>query len=455
MSDEKLFGILKQLSATAKKNVDEGISSRTVEPQDEQYFKWKVEKFEYTEKGVTDFGAKGDYFAKKSWFRAIIKLQESIKRSNEYNLAVQEIAKVFADSNAFPLYLDHFVAKILRIHLTDPQVKESNVESLIAVFLKDLRNEPVKFGAEVELQGIALQPEEIEPSFGVKLRKTRIEDLEKEFPAYGFFTRIPLLPHPSAILKIDSLARSANEIQTEVERTIAILRLFKVGGVAYTVYRLSSESITDRSASGTVTSGRPFEARETYLISHDDEVRVKKFWKAVVREIPQSFFRFDAMGTDYLTIAYKRYSDALLENGLIERRITNDVMGLEALLLKPGELQELAYRLSVRISKLFELLGRNQYEVKKVVIDAYKVRNLFAHGGQLSYERKKKLEAKYSNVNNLLLSVLDCLRILIILMLFGRRGKNEFIDLLDDSLIDRKREEQLANIISQAKGIIG
>jgi hypothetical protein len=454
MSDNELIEVLKQLSATVKKMIGEGISNGTIKPQDEVYFRWKTEKFEYTDKGVTSYSARGEYFTKQSWFRATIKLEQSIKRSSEYSSALEHLTKIFGDKNRISSYLDYFIMKLIYHHLPDSETKETDVESLITTFLKDLREEPVRYGAEVELQGVALQPERIEPGFGITLRKTKIEDLERELPAYTPFMGPHHLPKPSAILNIEFLGRGINELQRRLEQAIAILRLFKIGSVEHTVYHMKSESITDIMASGSVTSGRVGGALETYSITYDDVQKLKKFWQTMPEFIPESFFKPGITGTDYLTIAYRRYCDALFENGLIERRIANAVMGLEALFLKPGELQELPYRLSVRVGKMFELLGRNPHEIKKVIRDAYNVRNLFAHGGQLSYERKKKLESKYGDVKNLLLSVLDCLRIMIFIMVIGRKEKDELVDSLDDSLIDRKREEQLSWVISRAKEIL-
>jgi len=453
MPDDKLIEVLKQLSAAVKRIVEEGISNGTIKPQDEVYGKWKVDKFDYTDKGVTDYGAHGDYFTKQSWFISLINLERPIKHSSEYSTALEHLTKVFGDSSGISSYLDHLIMKLSHYYLPSAKAQPS-AESLITSFLKDLREEPVKYGAAVELQGVALQPEATKPGFGITLRKTKAEDLEREFPVYGFFMGARNLRNPSAILDIEFLGRSANEIHERIEEATVILKLFKVGSVKQIAYHMRSESVVDIMASGTVTSGRTEEALETCLITYEDVPKLKKFWQIMIESIPKSFFDPRIGGTDYLTIAFKRYCDALHENGLIERRIANAVMGLEALFLKPGELQELPYRLGVRIAKLFSLLGQNPHEIKRTINDAYKVRNLFAHGGQLSYERKKKLESRYVNIRSLLLSVLDYLRILIIVMMLSNRGKDEIVDSVDNSLIDTKREEQLSQIISRAKDLL-
>lgn len=451
MSNNELTENLRKLAIAVRKMVEEGISNGTIQPEDETYFRWKVEKFQYTDKGVTDHSARGEYFTEKSWFRAIIKLEDLVKKSNEYSSTLEDLNNIFGKSVKFSHYLDRFVIALISQYLNAQKTKENEVDSLITTFLKDLREEPVHCGAEVDLQGIVLRPEKIETSFGMTLRQTRVEDLEREIPVHGFMMG-NFLPNPSAIMRIELLGRGPQEIQKRVEKAITILRLFKVGGVKWTSYGLFSESITDI-VGGRITSGQPGPALEIYMVEQEDIPKLKKFWKVMDDSIPESFFWINTIA-DHLTIAYKRYSDALLENGLLERRIANAVMGLEALILKPGEIQELPYRLGIRISKLFALLGYNPHETKRIINDAYKVRNLFAHGGQLGYKAKKKLESKYTDAKNLLLSILNYLRILTIVMMLSKREKDEFIDLVDDSLVDRKQEEQLNGVISQAREVL-
>lgn len=451
--DDEIRSSLKDLALSVRRTVDDGIAKGTLKPEDEPFFRWKVDKFQYTDKGPTYSQARGESLAKPSWFHATIKLTESIKKSNEYNIALDQLNNAFGKIDALPLHLESFIGKLIHRHLHDSKLSDDDVDVLIETFLKDLRGEPIKCGADVELQGIVLRPEKIEPDFGIIIRQTRIEDLENEVPEHGF-ARHDFPPHPSAIMSIDSVGRAGPEIQERVEEAIIMLRLFKIGSVKWTRYHLRSESVIGI-AGGTLISGSRTGALETYLVTQEDVVKLKKFWQTMSRAVPENFIEFGIKKPDHLSIAYKRYSDALLENGLLERRIANAVMGLEALLLKPGEIQELPYRLGVRVAKLFSLLGHDPHEIRKTIGDAYRVRSLFAHGGQLSYERRRKLEAKYKDVKVILLSALEYLRILIITMILSRRGKSEFIDLVDDSLVDRKREEFLNSIISSARDILG
>lgn len=453
MSNDKLVDVLKQLAATIKKTINRAISNGTIQSQEQVYLHWKVEKFRYTDKGIAEFSAHGEYTTKRSWLRATIEIQEAIKQRSDYSLALEQLADVFGENARLSQRLEYFVGELIHRYLYDSKLEEADINSLVMTFLKDLREEPLRYGAEVELQGIALQPEIIEPDFGTTLRQTKIEDFEREVPVHGF--GLPHLSRPSGILKIEFLGRRANEIQKRVELAIAILRLFKVGSIKWLSYRMYTESITDVMASGTLTSGQTGAALETCLVTQEDVPKLRKFWQTINSFIPKTFFEPTIGKTDHTAIAYNRYSDALLQDGILERRIANAIMGLEALFLKPGETQELAYRLSTRVSKLLGLVAYDPHEIKEILRDAYRVRNLFVHGSQLTYKKKKKLESKYTDVKNILLSVLEYLRVSIVLMLFSRKEKDEFIDLLDASLVDKKQEEQLDWAIERAKEVIG
>lgn len=95
------------------------------------------------------------------------------------------------------------------------------------------------------------------------------------------------------------------------------------------------------------------------------------------------------------------------------------------------------------------------YAGKEIVRDAYKVRSLYAHGGQLSHNEKKRLEKHYKDTKNLLLSILDFLRVSIIIHMTIRTVKDSFIDSIDDAFLDTKKDEQLHGILNNARYTLG
>src|SRR5439155_11263011 len=107
-----------------------------------------------------------------------------------------------------------------------------------------------------------------------------------------------------------------------------------------------------------------------------------------------------------------------------------------------------------RIAKFLGLLGYDSHRVRAVLIDAYRVRNLFAHGSQLSKKEKHRIESKYKEVKNLLRETMEYLRISLVASILIGTKKNELVDELDESLIDRKKEEKIRSMVSQTSEIV-
>ncbi len=454
--EQDLVKVLGQLISKIKKEIFDVRSKGMIKPEEELYYRWKIDKFQYTKNGVTESSAHAEPIMKKSWWRAALMIEESIKKSHEYFLAVEVLSKIFHGRNTITHDLDCLLRKVISLYLEETAFNETYFDVLISNFLKEIKEEPLRYMAEVELNGIVLIPEKIEYKIGdtdVALRQTKIEDLEKEFPANRIAGQ-PFLRTPSAILNLEFLGQGDNELQIKILQTIAVLRLFKVGSVKTLSYCMHSDSITNLMASTIHTAVDSERALEISQIINEDEQKLKRFWQIMIKALPSNFYTFEDIKIDYITIAYKRYCDALLQNGSIERRIANAVMGLESLFLKGGEIQELLYRLSIRVSKIFNYLEYDYCKVKEVVEEAYKVRNLFVHGSYLSYNEKKKLNSKFGDARKLLLSLLDYLRISILVMILVKMEKEEFLDLIDDSLVDKGKDNQLNNILNTARNVI-
>jgi hypothetical protein len=159
---------------------------------------------------------------------------------------------------------------------------------------------------------------------------------------------------------------------------------------------------------------------------------------------------------DHISIAFDRYKDALIQGGIEERKIAYAMMGLEALFFKSsGELQELDYRLRMRMAKVLGNIEYDPIQVKNAVKEAYNIRSIFSHGGLLSYKQKNRYNEKYQGgVTHLTKTILDFLRESIILSITIKMEKEEWIDLIDNSLIDKESDQKLSNILSQGKTII-
>lgn len=443
--------LLKKLVDRVKKEIDKGISIKSIEPEEENFFSHKVTDFEYTDKGVTKYGGSWEPTTKKVWYKSINKVKDLLKNSEEYK-AILESGPEIKDN-----HLDSFLGKLISNELEQTNLEDLIIDKIIKVFVDDLNEEPIRCGADIKLEGVIILSEKINFKVGdtdVAIRPTNIADLEKDIPIYDFLIiHSPYVPTPSAILHIKFFGRGPREIQDKVHQAISILRLFRVGSVKDISYHMFSESVI-RLGFGTLSSGdHPF-SYEKYVIKDEDLQVLKEFWIFIINYLPQNFYDMPETNIDHLSIAYKRYCDALLERGEDEKRITNAVMGLESLYLKSEEKQELAFRLKTRIAKTLSKLDFNPHDIKKIVGKAYDLRSSYVHGGHLTYEERVKLIDRYGEVKNFIKSILNYLRISILIMIFIRKSKVEFLDLIDNSLIDKEKDTQLENLINNIKNFI-
>jgi len=449
----QVITVLRRLALTVVNKVSKGLSSGALQPKEELYCcpKVKVKEFRYTDKGIESVPRQITYTIKNSWLPTAVRITESIKKSTEYSEALKLLTKILGKEFRAQVYLEQFVRKLTLQRLTKQKSSKSEIDSFLAIFLKNLNEEPIKYGAHVKLEGIVMQPEKIEfeiAGMTILLRKTKIEDFEEQYPAFRH-TLEPFHLVPSAILNIEFFGRSANEITERVEQAVTILRLFKVMSAKYISYDLYSESITDIGASGRLTKLWPEKALEISKITNKEAQKLEEFWKRMIVVLPANLYSHKETQVNHISIAYRRYCDALLLNGTIERRIANSIMGLESLFLKRCERQELKYRLSIRVAKILSLLKVKDKpsKIRQAVRNGYNIRSLFVHG---SLSSNKKSDIIY---RELLLSIMKYLRVSILTMIltktFTDKKKEELINLIDDALIEEEKNKKLASFLNK------
>ncbi len=450
---QELRTALTVLATRLREEIIDGLSDGSLRQTETTVLVWKVDQFTKTDGGIIPSGASGDYTNRKDWSQAIVKLLIDSQKTPEFENASKALNQEFETSRT-QFAIDNFVSRIAGDLLNNPKMGEEYFKDTTTILIKGLKEELLRYSATGGLLGIQVASDSVEADHGLLIRQPTVEDLEAEILPFSPVGFSPLQPYPTAILRIEILARRANELQPRIEHAVTMLRLFRVGSVTVPSYRFSSESITDPFGRIGYSSGSASRPLEQYMIRNNEISALKAFWRSLGAVIPPSFYEQNLAGGDHLTIAYRRYVDALMQNGVVERRIANAVMGLEALLLTGEEVQELVYRLSNRLSKLLVILGLDQYEVRQTIRDAYRVRNLFVHGSQLGDKESKKLEIKYKGVRNLMSRTLNYLRVVLVALILTRKGKEELIDNIDDSLIDNKRDEELSASMRTAKEII-
>jgi len=461
-----LFQRINELILLTNQKIAEGLSDGTLMYYQRIINKVTVDKFNYDSNGFITYHSTIQSILKNSGFEidGRERIKESVLRSKEYLSALDSLNIIYKDFNNVN-HLDMFVSQIIRLIETNSTLTPSKIDFLTKTFIKELNNEPVKYGATVELEGIIMMIDKLDIAEGVILRRPEAKDIEGEF-----FYNDPLpLINPSAILNIEILGKGAGaDLQKYVEKVISLLKLFKIGSVDKIKYKSYSDSIL--SFQGSISSGFRKLNLEKYSLSNKDKDKLMEFWNKFFNILPEGFYGFNSSKMDYLTIAFNRYTDSLL-NDIPEERVANAVMGLEAIFLNnEGELK---YKLSKRISKIMGLLGCNAITIDQTVMEAYKIRSKFVHGDHLEANKIIELEKIFRGENkrngekifnildndetmsDFIRKIIELLRVSIILITLQRDGENysknkmkkDFINLIDNSLIDKEKEEELKRLL--------
>lgn len=424
-----------------------GLKEKTLMPDLHPYIKWRVTEFEYGDNGIAKFGSKGEEFLKPMWYRATSTVEEKVRGLSIYNDALINVSRIYELEE--PQARRFISSLILRVASDTLAGKIKDSPDLIPCtlsFLRDLDKKEQEYRAEVQLKGLVLQPNSILLDENTSLRKPTRDDFEIEEslgPAY----RTQPLEHPTAFLHVRVFFKGVNAVQHEIDRTVAVLRLFRVGAVQDIKYTMDTDSILDAMGRGTLTRGRLL-GPDKYLITQEDVEPLRTFWlKMKEITLPESVYRSGQREPDELTIAYERYSDSL-EGGTTEKRISSAVMGLEALYLSPTEQQEMSYRLRMRVGKLLSLIGYNPSEVRENMTHAYDIRSIYVHGGILKGEKRSKLEKKCGDLNQFSKTIMDYLRASVVALLTKRPSKASLIQKIDDSFLDIAKEKEIKELVS-------
>ena len=103
------------------------------------------------------------------------------------------------------------------------------------------------------------------------------------------------------------------------------------------------------------------------------------------------------------------------------------------------------------------MLGFLDYDPEDVRTDvklAYSVRSRYVHGSQLSPKSKERLQDKYGGLKDFLLKLLDYLRVAIICAIRTDMEKEDFLKLVDDSLISEQAGIRLGEALKDTRALL-
>ena len=142
-------------------------------------------------------------------------------------------------------------------------------------------------------------------------------------------------------------------------------------------------------------------------------------------------------------LAIHRYIDALIRSEVNAYKIQYAMTAFEALL--SNESAEITYKIRIRVAGLLHALGFNTIAVFTQMRDAYSLRSKLVHGSKTKEKNKDLLEFARQHTHEIINYTRICF--LICLQLRNFKGKDSLIELIDHSLIDAKKYEELSGLI--------
>lgn len=451
MSIETEKSIIDDLTTLAKDIMPQVVERKqSVRPYSDQVIRWTVKDFLYDDKGVHIDSASGKNITKDDWGLYEYLIVESIEKTSTYQELLKKLSIQFL--NFSDNYLSSFIFEITHKCFYE-KLEENQIELIVKDFISELDDKPKPSFADSALVGIVIRSKTIKISDKVTLRQTLKSDLEVEQPVDEFH-RYNFFPTPTAFLKVKLIGKYIHSVHSKVGPIINTLKLFKVGSVKSLSTKEYSDSILhDRGIGTTHPLGRNEDPLEISLIIKEDENRLRKFCSIMEDKLPWDF-GIANHPLSVTEIAFSRYDAVLMKFDSFESHISDTIMGLESIFLG-GEKQELSYRLKLRVAKVMSLFGYNSQETVKIIRDTYDIRSKYVHGGLLNFKDKTKLQEKHGELKGLLKTLLDFLRISIVVSLMMHVGKEEFVARIDNSFLEEKSVKSLEQAINPAKQALG
>jgi len=440
---DQILPLVKIIKSTLKSKQENGTLTIDITLFD----RWEVTSLDYNDRGL-HLAISANRITKPYPLPAAIKIAEIVHKTSEYRNLI-EFVKTNTHIHENPVNLvNYFIIDIIEKYFENQAAFESKIIGCIDALIADLKNKPNKTRAIVEFYGIILNEDEIELSSEIILRKPKKEDFNIDVVWTPFFH--PDFPEPSAILDITLQAKDREDLTNEIKKSITTLQLFRPMMIRWHIYQINSESYNP-CFQGKDPSLVKCSILKNYFLRENEVNKLKDFWKTVHPLVPEAFYSDHIKKIGYTAIAYKFYSDSLLHEGMIERKIANAVIGLESIFLKTINENKKSTQLIRRITKLFENQNFDSDKIKEIIGESYFCRSKYLHGELLSEKDKQRIALKNGgDTNNLLTTVLDYLRIsTVILLHFQFEKKKEFVELIDKSITDESANQRLSASLKQ------
>jgi Apea-like HEPN len=250
-------------------------------------------------------------------------------------------------------------------------------------------NSVLQYRCVTSLDGLTSEQDRIElaPNLAIiRFSEREIEDTLSNDMDRGFSFGRPGAIHLFGLECLVDVAKSIGEpppqsfgdityqrAGAQFDRACSALRLFKTGAVSYTAIRVQPMSWHPSAGVSTTASiYARLAVGPAYTLSAEEVPALRELWELV---------QATRLGAERrLSTAMNRFNFGY-ERPRPEDKLTDFLIGFEALLLKKNERQELEYRLALRGSRLVGKGEDERSQVFDLLKAAYSQRSTIVHGG--------------------------------------------------------------------------
>lgn len=400
-------------------------------------------KFDYDVKTghiACSYSTKNIFEDEPDWYHLSQFHEKNIESLSEFSKAqtiLSEIKKVHENQAKF--WLSNFTKSLMK--KTIDGLSKTKLSMSTISFIREIEGVEITWYPEIWLEGLIVTDKEIQIKKNMILKQPTKDNMSRK-DSSQLSLGSSFRDFPSAILLLKIKAKSQNDIQKNISKKLTVLRLFKVGSILNLKTKMKSDSVTGLGG-GTSYSSSRLSTFISYSISKKDISTLKEFLEKIEPLIPSEDNSTDSK-IDHTVIAIQRYHDALLKPEIPESRLSFAIMCLEALYLKDHERQELEHRLGQRVSKLLGEFEFQSLEVYNKLKRSYEIRSSFVHGSPISMENREE-------ANDLAHELLEFARLSIVIQLQLKKimEKDQFLNLIDNSLLNQKATEKFQKLLEK------
>ncbi len=263
----------------------------------------------------------------------------------------------------------------------------------------------------------------------------------------------PLIVMTFSVTKAELGADFQAGVTRELNKTLAILRLFKVNAIRCIHFMVNDGADKASGLYELPTFKRNF---KNIILNETTLNELKAFWACLENIMWETILGTGGRKFDEIMMAYMKFEDATLHHDYLEQIIMDSSIGLEA--LYSTSKSEIMFRLQLLVAKLFGVLGGNALFYKDLVKAAYDSRSKYAHGEVLDEKRVQAIERQFGSfIEVFTKGIVNVLRISILFWIFMRKqtSHDDLLRLMTDALVDKVIEAELQQHVDSFKLLFG